>query len=238
MHIRRQLCGLFRHPLLDHLTGFQNVGARSREDIETQCGLAVEANVDVDIGKAVNDVGNITQLDLCAIVGCQQHDRLKVGTLVSLTAGLNADVAVATLDGAGRQVKRRTPNCRNHAIEGQTVSAQIKLRHFHCDFVGSRSTQIHQRHPGSACQVITKPLSKLLEFALIEVAVKVNDGHQIAVGKLGHHRPLGIRRERINGINTCLYIVGEALHRVIGNSLNHDCAHTLGRCRTDLLNTV
>ena len=65
-------------------------------------GHSIEPAQGIHLLKAIIDAGHFAEVDLCAIPRSQQHDLLKILTVISLTAGLYANITVAALDGTSR----------------------------------------------------------------------------------------------------------------------------------------
>ena len=65
-------------------------------------GHSIEPTKGIHLLKAIIDAGHFAEVDLCAIPRSQQYNLLKILSVISLTAGLYANITVAALDGTSR----------------------------------------------------------------------------------------------------------------------------------------
>ena len=86
-------------------------------------GHTVEPTQGVDILEAVIDRGDLAQINLSAVARCEQYDLLEIFSVVSLTACLDANIAILALDCTGGKIQRRRLNRSHDVIEREVVPA-------------------------------------------------------------------------------------------------------------------
>ena len=86
-------------------------------------GHAVEPTQGVDIFEAVIDRGDLAQINLGAVARCEQYDLLEIFSVVSLTACLDANIAVLALDRTGGKIQRGGLNRSHYVVERKVVPA-------------------------------------------------------------------------------------------------------------------
>ena len=208
------------------------------EDRDHDGGVGVEARGLIRLGEAVDDGGDLRQVEPRAVGTCEQHELFVFASPIGLSDGAEQDLSAVGPHRATRQVQRGPAHGLGHVVEGQPVASKGVLGDLDRDLVGPGAHHLGLRDTGQDRELVADPLGDRLQRHLLGGTGHGDIDDLLPVGQLADDRLLGLGGKRGDGVEPSLDVVNQAAGVGVEIQLDVDHAHALGRRGGDALDPV